>query len=292
MNCKICNFETNKNVGLAQHVLKLHKISFLDYKLKYEHLIIPKCLCGIPVKVNIKSRGININLTCGNSECTKELQRKARLKFMKDNPEKTAWRLSNMSYPEKIFIKKCEELKLEEKYLIIREKSEFPYFIDFAFENEKVAVEIDGAQHNLEERKKSDAEKDKLLISIGWRVIRFKAKDIQTSIDLCFEKLFKFIDSDIIYENLGIVTYKDYKQKFKKEKPIKEQKIVKERIENFGLTISEINRAINQRKINRPPYDILLQEIKELGYSAIGRKYGVSDNSIRKWIKTYEKYGI
>ena len=29
-------------------------------------------------------------------------------------------------------------------------------------------------------------------------------------------------------------------------------------------------------------------EIKELGYSGTGRKYGVSDNSIRKWKKYYE----
>ncbi len=289
MNCKICNYKTEKNVGLAQHVIKKHNLRFLDYKLKHEHLIIPKCLCGNPVKVNEKLRGININLTCGNLECIKELQRKARLKFMKDNPEKTAWRLTNMSYPEKIFIKKCKELKLEEKHLIIREKSEFPYFIDFAFENEMVAVEIDGAQHNLKERKKSDEEKDKLLISLGWRVIRFAAKDIQVDIDLCFEKLFKFINSDIIYEKIGIITYKEYKQKIKKEKNIKQQK---ERIENLGLTKNELNRALKQRNVNRPSYDILIQEIKEFGYSAVGRKYGVSDNSIRKWIKTYEKYGI
>ncbi len=44
-----------------------------------------------------------------------------------------------------------------------------------------------------------------------------------------------------------------------------------------------------QRKVERPPYNILLNEIKNLGYTGTGRKYGVSDNSIRKWKKTYEK---
>jgi hypothetical protein len=29
----------------------------------------------------------------------------------------------------------------------------------------------------------------------------------------------------------------------------------------------------------------LLDEIKELGYCGTGRKYGVSDNAIRKWLK-------
>jgi len=43
------------------------------------------------------------------------------------------------------------------------------------------------------------------------------------------------------------------------------------------------------RKAKRPPYDQLLQEIEKTSYVAVGRKYGVSDNAIRKWIKAYEK---
>jgi len=46
------------------------------------------------------------------------------------------------------------------------------------------------------------------------------------------------------------------------------------------------------RKVERPSYERLKIEIKKVGYSATGRKYGVSDNAIRKWIKTYEKHGI
>jgi hypothetical protein len=43
------------------------------------------------------------------------------------------------------------------------------------------------------------------------------------------------------------------------------------------------------RKISRPPYHKLCKEIEELGYSAVGRIYNVSDNAIRKWKKRYEK---
>lgn len=42
---------------------------------------------------------------------------------------------------------------------------------------------------------------------------------------------------------------------------------------------------INSRKVERPPIEQLIKEVEEFGYSAIGRKYGVSDNAIRKWIK-------
>jgi len=49
---------------------------------------------------------------------------------------------------------------------------------------------------------------------------------------------------------------------------------------------------ISVRKVERPSYNILVNEINENGYSATGRKYGVSDNSIRKWLKFYEKYEL
>lgn len=46
---------------------------------------------------------------------------------------------------------------------------------------------------------------------------------------------------------------------------------------------------LKQRKIERPSYEQLIKEISETSYSAVGRKYGVSDNAIRKWKKSYEK---
>lgn len=42
-----------------------------------------------------------------------------------------------------------------------------------------------------------------------------------------------------------------------------------------------------RRKVERPPYQQLLAEIAELGYSGVGRKYGVSDNAVRKWVRWY-----
>lgn len=43
------------------------------------------------------------------------------------------------------------------------------------------------------------------------------------------------------------------------------------------------------RKVQRPPYEQLLAETRELGFSATGRKYGVSDNAVRKWLRAYER---
>jgi hypothetical protein len=43
------------------------------------------------------------------------------------------------------------------------------------------------------------------------------------------------------------------------------------------------------RKAKRPPFEQLTAEIEALGYCAVGRKYGVSDNAVRKWARFYER---
>ena len=43
-----------------------------------------------------------------------------------------------------------------------------------------------------------------------------------------------------------------------------------------------------RRKVERPPYNQLIKEVDQIGYSATGRKYDVSDNTIRKWINKYK----
>jgi len=50
--------------------------------------------------------------------------------------------------------------------------------------------------------------------------------------------------------------------------------------------ICRICASKEKRKVkDRPSKEQLLNEIKELGYCGTGRKYGVSDNAIRKWLK-------
>jgi very-short-patch-repair endonuclease len=72
-----------------------------------------------------------------------------------------------MSYPEQQFEKFLKEYGYADKYLIEREVSIFPYFIDFAFSDLKIAIEIDGSQHLEEKRKESDNKKDELLQKNG-----------------------------------------------------------------------------------------------------------------------------
>lgn len=47
--------------------------------------------------------------------------------------------------------------------------------------------------------------------------------------------------------------------------------------------------SFKQRRTQRPAYEILAQEISTMNYVTVGEKYGVSDNTIRKWMKSYER---
>jgi len=43
------------------------------------------------------------------------------------------------------------------------------------------------------------------------------------------------------------------------------------------------------RKVERPSYSQLRTDLKTMSYCAVGKKYGVSDNAVRKWIKYYKE---
>ena len=78
------------------------------------------------------------------------------------------------SYPEKIVASILDKLCIiyTTEYKIKR------WFIDFADIEYKIALEIDGSQHDLPERKASDKRKDEYLISNGWKIFRIKWKTL------------------------------------------------------------------------------------------------------------------
>ena len=43
-----------------------------------------------------------------------------------------------------------------------------------------------------------------------------------------------------------------------------------------------------RRKVERPPYEQLMADLASMSFVAVGRKYGVSDNAVRKWLRWYD----
>ena len=42
------------------------------------------------------------------------------------------------------------------------------------------------------------------------------------------------------------------------------------------------------RKVPRPSYEQLMSDVASISMVGVGRKYGVSDTAVRKWIRWYE----
>jgi hypothetical protein len=56
-----------------------------------------------------------------------------------------------------------------------------------------------------------------------------------------------------------------------------------------GHSEASLESQVAARRVQRPPGAQLLREIAATSYVAVGRKYGVSDNAIRKWVRAYER---
>jgi len=78
-------------------------------------------------------------------------------------------------------------------------------------------------------------------------------------------------------------------------KNIKKVKINKKYYCKCGEEINKYSKMCilcnskDKRKVKIPTYGQLLDDVKNLNYTNTGKKYGVSDNSIRKWMKKYEE---
>lgn len=130
-----------------------------------------RCLtCNSVIETTFK------RLYCNDPECRKEQKIKAAklgVETAIKNNSYRGWakRTKEPSYPEKYFISLFENEKIAGWD---RELKVGKWFIDFAFKDKMIALEIDGKQHELPERKASDVEKDAFLKLQNWEVIRIK----------------------------------------------------------------------------------------------------------------------
>lgn len=63
------------------------------------------------------------------------------------------------------------------------------YKLDLAFAPLKLAVEVDGFSHTAMSRKAQDAKKQAFLESLGWCVLRFTNREVQTDLGRCVQEI-------------------------------------------------------------------------------------------------------
>lgn len=174
----------------------------LEYAQKHLGVIIPKCSCGKEVRYYRWRRGPEFGKTCGNDECKRKVPRKpaseaykekarqSRFRYLKLRTGLTAWERRNqrkMSYLEQWFY---DNVVAPHGFEVTVEKPVYPYFIDFAFEDLRLAVELDGKCHfdNGPDRIEHDRKKDRHLTDLGWSVYRIRYDEANsTSIEKFLE---------------------------------------------------------------------------------------------------------
>ncbi len=215
-----------------------------------------------------------------HSDETKEKLRQHRIAWMKSNPEQTAWRTrNNPSYPEKLFIQMCKDNSLYDTYDIVREYSIGLFYIDFAFVNANVAVEIDGSQHWLDsDRIERDIRKEKCLKENGWRLFRIPEFKLKQSYQEITNDLLLFLsDSDIL------------------EKKYDDDIIEYEVVRKEKLNAKETKRRLKSKKAEamvksrRTDFD---EVYPSFGWSSkLGDKWGMSSQAASRYCRKYFDIG-
>ena len=231
MECELCNKICKNTKGLSEH-LKIHDITLFDYLNRNRE--IPKCpICNNSCKPYKRK----YTATCCSQDCirvnstnrvhskdTIEKIRQKRVEYLQKKTGKTAWERRSrkeMSYLESWF---QEEIiikhKLNEKHQIITEYHVGGYFIDFAFLDKMIAVEIDGRCHFDKNmiRHDRDFKKDEVLKAEGWNVIRMNFHDIRHNNAALVENFLNLLDLNKgnFCDWFGHMRYTEYKKSNKK----------------------------------------------------------------------------
>lgn len=184
--CKICNKTFSKN-GIGSHVWRSHTKEGKNFKSGKGKTAWNKGLTaktnGRIAKASENSKLFHKKHPGVNSRKHTEEEKlhlsKVRKEFLKNNPDKVPYLLnhsSKESYPEKYF----DEVFRNENFNTIRYFRISLYEIDFAVPGKKVAIEIDGEQHYLDENvKKCDDNKNKYLNNLGWKIYRIRWSEYQ-----------------------------------------------------------------------------------------------------------------
>lgn len=190
------------------------------------------------------------------------------------------------SYPEKWFMEVIKNEFNDQDY--IHEYAFFKYSLDFAWPNKKFCVEIDGEQHYRQTKdgilqQKRDAEKDALLKANGWYEIRIP----WSTICLNSKSFISFVKNAL--DNAKIIDIKD--------EPWYQHTHRNYFCSNCGKQISygshlcikclAESRHIDRMK-SRPDKLTLAAQLYESNFTAIGKLYNVSANTIIRWCKCYE----
>ena len=169
--CKYCNREFKSGRALGGHIIRCTKNPNTTAAKNSGKTLSKRYKSG-----KIKPTHLGKPLSKYHKQSISDSMKKAHAEGRAWNIGKSRW-YNEPSYPEKFFAEvianEFEDKNYESEYNV------GIYSIDFAWPHLKLAIEIDGDQHQrFEEVKERDKRKDALLKKEGWKVLRIVWKDM------------------------------------------------------------------------------------------------------------------
>jgi hypothetical protein len=205
------------------------------------------------------------------------------------------------SYNEMYFSELCKKVFKDD--VLTNETIFDGWDCDVIIQDLKIAVSWAGiwhykqvrSDHNLEQVQRRDNIKDSIIKKYGYYhyIIKDMGRKSKKFVIEEFNKFIDFVNKEYNY-NIALDNYEVDMSDYNNHKVIKKKKKEKKCIDCDKEITKEAERCIDcnrikSRKCERPSLETLLKEIEELGYVGTGNKYSVTDNSIRKWVKNYQK---
>lgn len=259
-NCNACRINEARKLGLFKTKTSAENAKFRD-KLKRERLA-PR--------------------DRKHSQETKDKLRKIRINYLKNNPDKPAWKKHNKfsSIP-------CQKVKEWLKSQNIQFIEEFQpllhldrfFSIDIAFPDKKIGIDINGGQHYDTNGKLKPYYQNRhdLIEKEGWILY-----------EVPYHKAFKQEFLDLIPKML------EGQNKIKFDYSVYQKRKTKQYLCECGKQITGKAKIcqncynVNRRKVVRPTKWVLFNLIWSTSVLETAKNFNISDNSIRKWCKNYE----
>lgn len=210
----------------------------------------------------------------------RKAQSDAKKKLYAEHPEKhpnrkLANNRVNMSYPERLVFDHLTNVGIAFEH----SKKIDKYFVDFCIGS--LVIEVDGAAfHDAE----YDSARDLVITGLGFVVKRFDAKAI-----------LKFGPSIVLDDKSDPLMYKNIELRTPHTCPVctatyyGKRKFCSDECKRIARKqhVQASPGSGENRVTNRPDAETLITLMETESFVSIGKRFGVSDNSVRKWCKAY-----
>lgn len=214
-----------------------------------------------------------------HTEETKKIISEKRKEYLRNNPDKLSWAGKNRkieSVPEANCRKVIEEMYIANIHQNYNDPEWDRFFsIDFANIENKIGIEVNGAQHYNRDGTLAEyyQKKHDYLIEKGWKISEVLYTEFYNT-----DNIKKIINETLVSNAIYSSDAKVINDKLERSIAKKEAK--------EKITLNTLSR-LKRRKVTWPTKEEMILLLNNYTLEDIARKYGVTSSTVKKWCKSY-----